>query len=76
MSYMKTAKPILGTITIFLIAVSVWMKITGFEGQGTSVSRMGRVGSYTMDSTGVLLFAFIFAGAYIALDRLDRKKNR
>src|SRR5260370_10777925 len=72
---MKTAKPMLGTITIFLIAVSIWMKITSFEGHGTSVSRTGRVGNYTMDSTGMLLIAAIFAGGYIALDTLDRKKR-
>jgi hypothetical protein len=72
---MKTAKPVLGTVTIFLIALSIWMKITSFEGSGTSVSRMGRVGHYTMDSSGVLLFAAIFAGGYIFLDRLDRKSK-
>ena len=72
---MKTAKPVLGAITLFLIAVSIWMKVTNFEGHGTSVSRTGRVGNYTMDSTGMLLIAFIFAGGYIFLDRLDRKKR-
>jgi hypothetical protein len=73
---MKSAKPILGAITLFLAAVSVWMKITSFEGRGTSYTRTeGVTDHYTMNSFSMLLIALIFSGTYLTVDQLEREKK-
>jgi hypothetical protein len=73
---MKSAKPLLGSITLFLTAVSVWMKITNFEGRATSFTRTeGVTDHYNMNSISMLLIALIFSGTYLTVNQLEREKK-
>ncbi len=72
---MSVARVVIGTGTVILLAIAIWMQITHTASRGGWV-RGGRMTSNTITPGAVFFFAAVFLAMYITLFVVERKQAR
>jgi hypothetical protein len=72
-SPLKTAKPVLLTCTLLLLAIAIYLKITDSVAAGSYVGRYGGWQNSVVTANGVFFFAAVMAGILWAVTWAQRK---